>query len=100
MVYGQSMYRMTAQPLEESISCIRARCEIRFSELWLQTRIAVFSDKPFMCAYTHNLKTTGYTRAKNFLVKLKCKQGWACKKHRNKKGMKIQQGYPAAEKWW
>ena len=29
-------------------------------ELWLQTLIAVLSDKPFVHAYLHNLKTTGY----------------------------------------
>ena len=29
-------------------------------ELWLQTLIAVLSDKPFVGAYMHNLKTTGY----------------------------------------
>ena len=29
-------------------------------ELWLQTLITVLSDKPFVHAYTHKLKTTGY----------------------------------------
>ena len=29
-------------------------------ELWLQTHIRVLSDKPFVCAYMHNLTITSY----------------------------------------
>ena len=38
------------------------------------------------------------TRGKKFSVKIKYKQGWACKKYRNKDGIKAQEDYPAAEK--
>ena len=42
-----------------------------------------------------------YTRGENFSVKIKYKQGWACKKYKNKEGMKTKEDYPAAEKsWW
>ena len=34
---------------------------------------------------------------KNF-VEIKYKEGWACKKYRNKEGMKTQDDYPPAEK--
>ena len=44
--------------------------------------------------FTHN------TRCKKFSVKIKYKQGWACKKYRNKAGMKTQEDYPAGEKSW
>ena len=36
----------------------------------------------------------------NVSVKMKCKQGWGCKKYGNKEGMKTQGDYPAAEKSW
>ena len=37
---------------------------------------------------------------KYFAVKVKYKEGWACKKYRSKEGMKIQEDYPFAEKSW
>ena len=37
---------------------------------------------------------------KIFLVKINYKKGWACKKYRNKVGMKIQQDYHATEESW
>ena len=40
------------------------------------------------------------TRDKKFSVKMKCKYGWAWKKHRKEEGMKTQEDYPAAEKSW
>ena len=51
--------------------------------------------------YTQRLMgDTVLTRGKNFSVKTNYKQGWACKKYRNKAGMKTQEGYPATEKLW
>ena len=35
---------------------------------------------------------------KKFLVKINHKQGWACKKYRNKAGMKKQEDYPTTVK--
>ena len=29
-----------------------------------------------------------------------CKEGWACKKYRNKEEMKTQDDYPATERSW
>ena len=40
------------------------------------------------------------TRGINFLVKINYTWGWACKKYRNRVGMKTQEDYPATEKSW
>ena len=37
---------------------------------------------------------------KNFCMKIKYKQVWACKKYRNKAAMKTQEDYPATENLW
>ena len=51
---------MTALLLEISIFCVRAGCDIRLVNYGSQHLITALSNKPFVGAYTHNLKTTGY----------------------------------------
>ena len=40
------------------------------------------------------------TKGKKFSVKIKYKQGWACKKYRNEERMKTREDYAAAEESW
>ena len=50
--------------------------------------------------WSHSYTTTYFTRGKKFSAKIKCKQGRACEKYRNKEEMKKQEDYPAPKKSW
>ena len=45
--------------IEDIIFLCQSWIRDMIGKLWLQTLIAVLSDHPLVCAYTHNLKTTG-----------------------------------------
>ena len=51
---------MTALLLEMSFFCVRAACKVQLASYGSKHALWSLSDTPFVCTYTHNLKTTGH----------------------------------------
>ena len=63
---GRFTYRTTALLSEMYISSVRAGCKIRMASYTSRHASESLCDKPFLRAYTHNLKSTGPIRPGGF----------------------------------